>query len=668
MACVSNTLGQEKSLYLRQHAKNPVHWQPWTKAAFEIAEQQNKPVLISIGYAACHWCHVMERESFEDPYIADLMNKHFICIKVDREEHPEVDQIYMEAVMMINQHGGWPLNVFCMPDGRPFFGGTYFPSEDKGHGIVPWPQLLMRIADHYKRNKHELEENADNILKNMMIANTPVKGDEQVSLKETLIQAAQFILKTYDSEWGGFTQAPKFPPVKVIEFLLAIQQTEAAENIYNFTSKLEQASDNTLQHMACGGLFDQVGGGFYRYSVDQAWTIPHFEKMLYDNAGLIDIYAKAYMRFQDPLFKATVYETIAWLDREMQTPEGLYAASLDADSEEGEGHYYVWTPDEIITALGETDGKAFCKTYGVTEEGNFEDQKTHLRLLLNAKDKRPQLEASRQTLLAIRGKRTPPARDDKQLVAWNSLLATGLMHAGFAFNEIQWIDKAKQLLDNIWSLARDAEGRLAAVLYQGQPEHDGNLIDYAYTLQACLAVASLIDGYYPGESPLYQERAESLLSVIMEDFKDSHLKGFYFTSQKNDTLITRKKEWWDNAIPAANAVLMESLSKLYALTGNQQYRDTFHELLSVYGPLIDQAPGGAASAALALTHDLIGMTVLTVKSTQELQQINDGLRTRPYRPIVMRIDENLAKPFQLCVGNQCIHESQIDSVLDKVAG
>ena len=318
---MSNRLAQESSLYLRQHAKNPVHWWPWCDEAFAQAKKLNKPVLVSVGYSSCHWCHVMAHESFEQPYNAELMNKHFVCIKVDREEKPEVDKLMMDAVQMIQGHGGWPLNCFCLPDGRPFFGGTYFPPEDRGHGQVPWPQLLMRVADFYHSNKNELMANADAIAKNLIHLTVAPDANGLAPTPQDLIEAAKRICENHDDTYGGFSGAPKFPTPSVIDFLLGIRATHAADHDATLATRLDAVITITLGAMARGGLYDQIGGGFHRYCVDRDWTVPHFEKMLYDNAQLIGTYAEAWARYRDPLYLAVVEETIDWLNREMLTSE-----------------------------------------------------------------------------------------------------------------------------------------------------------------------------------------------------------------------------------------------------------------------------------------------------------------------------------------------------------
>ena len=359
-----NRLTLENSLYLQQHADNPVDWYTWGDDAFKAAESSGKPLLVSIGYSSCHWCHVMAHECFEDEYIASIMNKHFVCVKVDREERPDVDQIYMEAVQMIQQQGGWPLNVFCLPDGRPFFGGTYFPPEDRGQGLIPWPQICMRISDFYKRSRSELVENAEAIEKNILSAaqESSVGLESGELTADHLTEAVLGICGNHDDRYGGFGDAPKFPPSMTLNFLCAIRPNVDSE----LAARIDVVTHTTLRAMAHGGIFDQVGGGFARYSVDAHWLIPHFEKMLYDNALLIDAYTRGWLDTREPLYAAVVEETIDWLEREMSAPEGAFYAALDADSEGKEGVYYVWTPEEVDTVLGLSVARDLRASYNIT--------------------------------------------------------------------------------------------------------------------------------------------------------------------------------------------------------------------------------------------------------------------------------------------------------------
>ncbi len=651
-----NRLGDENSLYLRQHKDNPVHWQPWGPEAFAEAQRRNVPVIVSIGYSSCHWCHVMEHESFEDAYIADLMNRHFVCIKVDREERPDVDQVYMEAVQMIAGRGGWPLNAFCFPDGRPFFGGTYFPSEDKGHGIVPWPQLIMRISDYFHKNPAELEENADNIVKNLTHANTPMGADGQALQNADLLTAAKGIVSQHDDEWGGFGDAPKFPPSMTLDFLLAIRATEAAERRPDFAQQLDEVIQTTLSAMARGGLFDQIGGGFSRYSVDKHWIIPHFEKMLYDNGLLLDIYSKGWQRFPNPLYTAVVTETIGWLEREMISPDGAFYASLDADTEGSEGRTYVWTPDEINALLGEEEGKAFCEAYLITSKGNFEHGTSNPAFADGSLDVREKLAPAREKLLAVRNARPQPGKDTKILLAWNALAIRGLVTAAVAFDRKDWYATARKAADFLWDNLRSENGRFHSVYYEGVgAKVAANLDDLAWYTEANLALATWGDWYEPGTAQRYTERAEAIMAEVFAHFRDEREAGFYFTSKDGEELISRKKAWFDNATPAGNSSLLHSLSALYTLSGKSEYKTELEEMRKCYPGLTERAPSAVSHALSAYTADAMGVAVIKVKGTTDLTALHAALTNRPWRRVFVQLTDDPAQPdgYQLCIGTQC---------------
>jgi len=573
-----NRLSEENSLYLQQHASNPVEWYPWGEEALKAAETSGKPLLVSIGYSACHWCHVMAHESFEDEYIAGIMNKHFICVKVDREERPDLDQIYMEAVQMIQQQGGWPLNVFCLPDGRPFFGGTYFPPEDRGQGLIPWPQICMRIADFYKRSKGELIENAESIQKNILAGTQAAStgGASSDWNPECLLEAAQGICGNHDDQYGGFGEAPKFPPAMSLNFLRALRP--AAES--DLAARIDEVSHITLRAMAHGGLFDQFGGGFARYSVDAHWLIPHFEKMLYDNALLIDAYTRAWLDTQDPLYAAVVEETIGWIDREMSAPSGSFYAALDADSEGEEGRYYVWTPEQVDSVLGPSLARELRAAYNITKEGNFEQGKSNPALVEADFVVRVKLADARRQLRECReAERVSPGKDTKISTAWNGMMIRALADAGFYFDRPEWTQRARKAIDFLWSelVTETPEGiQLKAVYYdRGGAKVDAFLHDYALLAEACLAVASKIDWVEPGASVTYQARAQTCVDQAMRYFADEHSIGYYFTAEGAESPVARRKEWFDNATPSGNSVILHALSGLYALTGDGRYAAEF---------------------------------------------------------------------------------------------
>lgn len=659
---MQNRLSKENSLYLLQHASNPVDWYAWGDEAFEAAKSQNKPLLVSIGYSACHWCHVMAHESFENDYIAKLMNKHFICVKVDREERPDVDQVYMEAVQMIQQQGGWPLNVFCLPDGRPFFGGTYFPPEDRGQGLIPWPQVLMRISEHFKRSKSELVDNADAIQKNIMAATQAAstggaQGDWQ---NEHLVSAAHGICGNHDDQYGGFGGAPKFPPSMTLNFLRALRRTAAIEEGEPaFAERIDEVTHATLRSMAHGGIYDQFGGGFARYSVDAHWLIPHFEKMLYDNALLIDAYTRGWLDNKDPLYEAIVEETIGWLEREMSAPSGGFYAALDADSEGEEGRYYVWTPEEVDSVLGLSEAREVRAAYNITNEGNFEHGTTNPALVEPDFSIRSKLAEARAKLLAHReAERVPPGKDTKINTAWNCMLIRSMADAGFYFDRPEWLERARKAADFIWeSLTEEVDGslRIKAVYYEGVgAQIEGYLHDYALAAEAFLAVASKLAWIDPAAPAIYQDRAKACIDTALQYFSDQHTAGFYFTAEDAETPVARRKEWFDNATPSGNAVMLHALAGLYALTGEGRYADAIQSTLPAYTDYALKVAAGVAHALEAATLHATGIAVIKVKQGVAIGGLREALSASPWRRSFIEVVESQSANYQLCVGTQCL--------------
>ncbi|MGB0743365.1 MAG: thioredoxin domain-containing protein [Opitutales bacterium] len=658
-----NLLSGENSLYLIQHATNPVEWYPWGSAAFKAAEESGRPLLVSIGYSACHWCHVMAHECFQDEYIAGLMNKHFICIKVDREERPDVDQVYMEAVQMIQQQGGWPLNVFCLPDGRPFFGGTYFPPEDRGHGIIPWPQILMRIADYYKRSKNELIENADSIQKNIM-ANMQAAATGGAASEwepQALIAAAHGICGNHDDRYGGFGDAPKFPPSMALNFLRALRRSAAVESAEALAERIDEVTHATLRAMAHGGIYDQFGGGFARYSVDAHWLIPHFEKMLYDNALLLEAYTRSWLDNQSPLYAAVVEETIAWLEREMSSEGGGFYAAIDADSEGEEGKYYLWMPEEIDAVLGPALAREVRAAYNITNKGNFENGMTNPALVENDFERRAKLVGARAKLLAHReAERVPPGKDTKISTFWNAMMIRALADAAFYYNRPEWMERAVKAAEFLWQEVFEHSGealKLHAVYYEDVgPQVDGFLHDYATVADAYLAIAAKVDWLQPGQSKVWQERAQRCVDSALDKFGDPHMVGCFFTARGVETPVARRKEWFDNATPSGNSVLLHALSGLYALTGDGRYASEFQSILPAYADYAGKVAAGVAHALEAAANDAIGIAVFKVQPTADLQALRDVIAAKPWRRCFIQQVEQGLQPssYQLCVGTQCL--------------
>jgi uncharacterized protein YyaL (SSP411 family) len=654
---VSNRLAHESSLYLRQHEANPVHWWPWCAEAFAEAKAKDKPVLVSVGYSSCHWCHVMARESFEQPWVADLMNQHFVCIKVDREERPEVDKLMMDAVQMIQGHGGWPLNCFCLPDGRPFFGGTYFPPEDRGHGQVPWPQLLMRVSDFYHRNKSELAANADAIAQNLTHLTRAPDADGSAPSPDDLVAAARRICEQHDDTFGGFGAAPKFPSPHTLNLLLGLRGAAAVEADRALATRIDAVLTITLGAMARGGLFDQVGGGFHRYCVDRDWTVPHFEKMLYDNAQLLGTYAEAWARYRDPLYADVCVETVGWLLREMRTANGLFAASLDADTDHHEGTTYVWTAPEVAAALGD-EAFPFAQAYGLSDKGNFEGK--NIPKLKGDHASRQRFAPARAKLLALRDQRPQPSRDDKNLLSWNALLVGNLAKAGWILGRKDWIELALETEALLWTrFAREDGARLLSVAHGDKTTLDGNLSDFAWLAEAELALAAYAPWARPGKTHPYAARAERLLLSSLERFGDPHSVGAFVVPPDRDDLSVRQKDWFDNAVPAGNSSLLHGFGQLQMLSADPRWAREFADLSTAYGGLCKNVPTGVAHALDGIARFAIGHA--TVKAGGDWDELRGALNgdgqtaphSRPYRAVFL-LPAATAAGYAVCVGQTCL--------------
>ena len=649
---MKNSLANEASLYLRQHANNPVHWHSWGKEAFELAKEKDVPILISIGYSSCHWCHVMAHECFEDSYIADIMNKHFVCIKVDREERPDVDQVYMEAVQMIIQRGGWPLNVFCLPDGRPFFGGTYFPPEDRGNGLVPWPQLLVRISDFYQKSRDELTENAEAIRNNLLASSASSHGSKDFNLAD-LNSAVQGICGNHDDQYGGFGQAPKFPQAMLLNFLMSMR--DHAETSKGSSERIQCVVNQTLKAMAHGGIYDQIGGGFSRYSVDAHWLVPHFEKMLYDNALLLESYLRGYLFNGEPLYRSIIEETVDWLDRDLLLDCGLYASALDADVDGEEGKSYVWNIEEVEQVLGPSLGKTFSIAYGISQKGNFEEDRSVLALQDGDYKVRDDLKEARKVLLKYREKnRILPTRDDKVLTAWNCLLAVALAEAGFYLGRKEWVKRARHIVDFIDShltVAKSEDFSLNSVYYEASGKRvSGFLHDYAYYAQALLAVAAKVDWLEAGASSYYVNKAKDCYKHIESYFGDTSAPGFYYTSKTEEAPIVRRKEWFDNATPSGNGMVLHVVSQLYALTGEACYEAVLMKERPFYSQGAKQHASAIACSLEAIA-EVDSIAVIKVNNELAIESARQQLLKHSWRRLFVQYDAEV--DFQLCIGKNC---------------
>jgi hypothetical protein len=563
----TNRLGDETSPYLLQHAHNPVDWYPWGPEALKRSRDENKPILLSIGYSACHWCHVMEHESFENEAIAKLMNDNFVCIKVDREERPDLDSIYMNAVQMMTGHGGWPMTVFLTPDLKPFYGGTYYPPVDR-QGMPGFPRVLLAIAESYANRREDVVSSAEAITAELRKTNR-MRAVNEMLTTEVLNEAFSSMATNFDRLNGGFGAAPKFPPSMNLMFLLRHHKRT------NSVDALEMA-ELTLEKMARGGMYDHLGGAFARYSVDAHWLVPHFEKMLYDNALLSRAYLYAYQVTRRPLYRQTAEEIFEYLIRDMTDREGGFYSSEDADSEGEEGRFYVWTKEEILEILGDEEGKLFCEYFGVTTGGNFEHGKSILnvpRSMESFAEERgyelselsKSINSGRKRLFYVREKRVRPGRDDKILTAWNALMLTSLAEAANILGRDDYREVAVRNADFILkSLMRD--GRLLRTYKDGRAKLNAYLDDYAYTIEALLAV------YEATFEIKYFEEARRLADTMIEQFWDQGEAGFFFTSADHEQLITRTKDFFDNATPSGNSVAALALLKLALLTQENDYQ------------------------------------------------------------------------------------------------
>ena len=573
---MSNRLASETSPYLLQHAENPVDWYPWGEEALERARSESKPILVSIGYAACHWCHVMERESFEDHEVAALMNEHFVCIKVDREERPDVDAIYMDAVQAMTGRGGWPLNAFLTPDGVPFYAGTYWPPEPR-HGMPAWSQVLHGVAEAWRDQRAEIEETGRRILPRLAGA-AALPPDEDEFDPAGLDAAVATLRRGYDAEHGGFSAAaPKFPAASAIEFLLRRGERQMALH--------------TLRTMASGAMYDQVGGGFSRYSVDARWVIPHFEKMLYDNALLARAYLHGFQVSGEPFFARVCTETLDWALRDLRQEEGGFASALDADSEGEEGRFYVWTTDEVRAALGdEALAEAALGHFGMTGAPNFEGRWAPVRATSDP-DRLGEIKAR---MREAREQRTWPALDDKRLAAWNALMISALADAGAALERPDYRDAAVACAEFVWNEMRDADGRLLRTYNRGQARLGAYLEDHAFLLEALLTL------YETTFDPRWFAAARELADTILARFADEERGGFFATADDHEELIARRKELEDAPIPAGASAAAFGLLRLAALTGEHRYEEAALGVLRLLHVVAPQHPAAFGHLLQAL--------------------------------------------------------------------
>jgi len=661
---LTNRLGDESSPYLRQHKDNPVAWQAWSPEILARAKQEDKPILLSIGYAACHWCHVMAHESFENEATAALMNEHFVNIKVDREERPDLDAIYQSALALLRQPGGWPLTMFLTPDGQPFWGGTYFPPTER-YGRAGFPEVLLAVAKTYKEEHAKVEQNVSALRDGLQSLTQNKRGEGVTS--EVVGRVAKALLRQFDPLNGGFGSAPKFPQTGMTN-LLWWAWHDSGEGA------LRDAADLTLTKMCQGGIYDHLGGGFARYAVDDAWLVPHFEKMLYDNAQLVQVLTKLWQELGHPLYEQRIRETLGWLLREMMAERepggatcGAFAASLDADSEGEEGKFYVWQKAEIDAVLG-VDAPLFCEVYDVTEKGNWEGSTILNRssnLELQSSPVEAKLEALRRRLLEARSVRIRPGWDDKVLADWNGLMIAALAEAAAVFHEPAWRTAAETAFAFV-AKEMQSEGRLKHAWRHGRLRHPAHLDDYAAMSEAALAL------FEATGRASYLEQARAWVEVVDRHYWDEADGGYFFTADDTDALILRSKSIYDNAVPAGNAVMLGVLARLYFLTGEEAYRSRADALLAAfsgeihrnYVPLstfLDNALLLQQGLQIVILGDradgdcrqLLDAVYATSLDHRVLQTISDGSALPPGHPASGKERQNGKATCYICRGTSC---------------
>ena len=606
-----NNLIKASSPYLLQHAYNPVNWYEWGEEALQKAKNENKLILVSIGYSACHWCHVMERESFEKHEVAEVMNQHFVCIKVDREERPDIDQIYMMAIQLMTGSGGWPLNCICLPDQRPIYGGTYFKKED-------WISVLLSVANLWANEPEKAHQYADRLtdgIRNSEKVIDNVKVDEYTIAH--LIEIVEPWKRHFDMADGGYNRAPKFPLPNNWQFMLRYSRL-MADDATHVSAML------TLEKMALGGIYDHIGGGFARYSVDGRWHVPHFEKMLYDNGQLISLYAEAYQYSKHLLFKDVVVETIEWLEREMTSPEGLFYSALDADSEGMEGKFYVWDKEEFDAVVGE-DAHLLANYYNVTESGNWEEEETNILLrkfteeeyadvkgitVMNLQQK---ISDAKANLLQVRSKRVRPGLDDKCLTAWNAMAIKGLAESSGILDVPHYYELAKRAADFILTNLRTPDGGLYRNFKNGKVTIPGFLDDYALFIEALIAL------YQSDSDERWLNEAKQLTDYVLTNFEDPDSPMLFYTSASGEVLIARKHEIMDNVVPSSNSVMAQNLHFLGLLFDNEQYVNKASAMLTSVHPQIKTYGSAYSNWAIQLLNEVYGINEIAVTGTNVVE-------------------------------------------------
>jgi uncharacterized protein len=623
----NNKLVHETSPYLLQHAHNPVDWYPWGDEALKRAREENKPVLVSIGYSACHWCHVMEKESFEDEATAGIMNDHFINIKIDREERPDLDHIYMDAVQAMTGSGGWPLNVFLTPEGKPFYGGTYFPPR-QAFNRPSWQDVLRNISQAFREKRHEIDAQAENLTNHLLQSNsfglqrTPA---DEVFTRQRLHEAADNIMKAADTEWGGFGRAPKFPQTFTIQFLLrychskkdhAIKDTEVSPPAGggDIEAVLRQAL-LSLDKMIEGGIYDQAGGGFARYATDTEWLVPHFEKMLYDNALLVSVLSEAYQLTRKPRYREVINETIQFIQRELLHGQGGFYSALDADSEGVEGKFYVWEYEEANKLLGE-DAGMFCAYYDITPKGNWEGvnilrvpepaEAFARRVNIGEADLKALLERGKKKIMEVRAGRVRPGLDDKILLGWNALMNTAASKAYAATGEESYRQLAITNMNFLFDKFSAGDKGFYHTWKNDQARYPAFLDDYAFLVQALLQLQEVT-----GDQS-WLDKAAEITTRVIDRFSETDTGFFFYTGHDQDDVIVRKKEVYDGAVPSGNAVMAQNLHQLGLLLDNREWRQRSMDMVTALGKAVIKYPTSFGVWAMLLQEMTVGTNEIAI--------------------------------------------------------
>src|SRR3990167_5338610 len=642
-----NNLINEKSPYLLQHAYNPVDWYPWGEEAFQKAAREDKPIFLSIGYSTCHWCHVMEYESFEDEEVAKILNEYFVSIKVDREERPDIDNIYMTVCQAMTGSGGWPLNLFLTPERKPFYAGTYFPKMER-YGNPGFIAILKQISNLWKTNKESVLTSSEQVVKILQTVSEPSTTETLTS--ETLKHAYEQLTGNYDSIYGGFGTSPKFPTPHNYTFLLRWWKRSKDPTALEIVEK-------TLDRMGRGGIYDQLGGGFHRYATDEYWLVPHFEKMLYDQALLAIAYTEAYQATEKAFFADIAKGIFTYVLRDMTSPEGGFYSAEDADSEGVEGKFYVWTPDEIIKILGEKEGRIFCDFYDVSKEGNFEEKNIlHVDKALDAfvklegiklEELQEMLSKARAKLFSVREKRIHPHKDDKILTSWNGLMIAALAKGAQALNEQKYAQAAMRAADFILNTLRLKDGSLLKRYRLGEAAIPGHLDDYAYF------VWGLIDLYEATFEVKYLKIALELNRLMIDDFLDEKGGGFFFSGKRNEQLIAQTKEIYDGATPSGNSVALMNILRLSRMTGNLDLTNISGQIMRTFAETVNNYPSGythflcALDFALGPTKEIV---IAGEPGSDDTKQILKEIRRRflPGKVIILHPERD--KTIEAIIG------------------